>query len=395
MITADVAVVGAGVQGASTAFSLTERGVANVAVFDKAFVGAGATGKSSAVIRVYAPNMLEVKLISESYKWFMDWENRVGGDCGFVRTGWLRIVPEGEVAKLRGCVAMVRSVGIAAYEMDATQVKEIAPEFAVGDIVLAGYEPDAGYADPWSATHALMAAARRRGAQLFQGVEVLGIEVKGHRVVGLQTTAGAVSAPTVVVANNAWAPRLLGTLGIAVPIVPTLYQVAVFHRPPAVGRHVSCTDGSLGIYLRMEGQHMTLVGTSTGIAHVDPDNVPDHPASDFWADVAERISRRIPAMADATSGKGMTGIYDMTPDHEPLLGPIPGYDGLYIQAGFSGAGFKTGPAVGQVMAELITTGASTLIDWHLLRLTRFAEGSPLVGDFDHLVATEVSKIPWP
>lgn len=396
MITADVAIVGGGVHGASTAFSLAERGVTNVAVFEKSFVGAGATGKSSGLVRFHYTNVQEVTLTWVSYRdWFLVWKDRVGGECGLVNNvGMIRIVPEYHVPNLRGTLAMMRTVGVNTYEVDAQQVKEIEPQFDVSDITVAGYEPEAGYADPSSTAVSFMEAARRHGARLHQGVEVYSIKVEGDRVVGLETSDGAVSAPIVLVANNAWAPRLLGKLGVDVPIVPEWHQVAVFYRPPGVGRHVMCIDSILDMYFRVEGQNMTLLGTGEGKPNADPDNYDSRPTMAFWAEAAEKLTRRMPAMADATAGRGMTGIYDVTPDGKPLLGPVPGFEGLYIQAGFCGTGFKISPAVGAMMAELITTGKTTLLDWRPLRLTRFAEGQPLIGEFEYLTESGKRKDAW-
>ncbi|MBI4507555.1 MAG: FAD-binding oxidoreductase [Chloroflexi bacterium] len=396
MITADVAVVGGGVHGASTAFNLAERSVTNVAVFEKSFIGAGATGKSSGLVRFHYTNVQEVTLTWVSYRdWFLVWKERVGGECGLVdHVGMLRIVPEHHVTNLRGALAMMRAVGVDTYEVDAQQVREIEPQLDVSDITVAGFEPQSGYADPSSTAVSLMEAARQRGVRLFQGVEVHGVKVEGGRVVGLETSAGDVSAPVVLVANNAWAPRLLGKLGVDVPISPEWHQVAVFYRPPSVGRHVMCIDSILDMYFRIEGQNMTLLGTGEGKPHADPDSYDSRPTMEFWAEAAEKLTQRMPAMADASAGRGMTGIYDVTPDGKPLLGPVPGIDGLYVQAGFCGTGFKIAPAVGDMMAELITTGKTTLLDWRPLRLTRFAEGEPLMGEFEYLTETGKRKDAW-
>jgi len=200
--TADVVVIGAGIHGASTAFHLARRG-ARVIVLERSVAGAGATGRSSGLVRMHYDLAAESALARRSFDYFSDWPNQVGGECGFVRTGFVRIVaPELEDA-LRANVADQLGLGVNTSVISAADVRELAPGMTVDDFTFAAYEPDSGYADPTGACASLLAAARTHGAQVQQGSAVQSIEVDGERVVGVRTARGAISAPVVVLAAGA------------------------------------------------------------------------------------------------------------------------------------------------------------------------------------------------
>src|SRR6187455_3351474 len=187
--TADVVVIGGGVQGASLAFHLASRGV-RVTVVERSTIGAGATGRSSGLVRVYYDLLAEARIAAVAIEWFGDWEARVGGDCGFTRAGFLWIEDGDATERVRANVASHRELGVDSRVVDAAAIRELAPGLAVTDDEVAAWEPGSGYADPSMTAGSFMRAARDRGARLVQGAAVTAIPVDGGRVRGVVTTGG-------------------------------------------------------------------------------------------------------------------------------------------------------------------------------------------------------------
>ena len=182
--TADVIIIGGGIHGASTAFHLAEHGL-KAMVIEKNTLGSAATGRSSGLVRMHYDLEPESRLAWESFQYFRDWGRRVGGDCGFTRTGFIQIITTGYEEQLRANVVMHQQIGIPSLLVSADDVRRLAPQFNVDDIVVAAYEPESGYADPSATTMTMMDAARRRGAQLLQGCIVTGIQVESGKISGV------------------------------------------------------------------------------------------------------------------------------------------------------------------------------------------------------------------
>jgi len=379
--TADVVVVGAGVQGASTALHLARRGV-KVVVLERSSVGAGATGRSSGFVRMHYDLALEAELAWRSLPWFTDWAGRVGdGDCGFVRTGFVQLVPAAHADALRANVANQRALGIRTEVVTPEAAAAIVPGMVVDDVVAAAWEPDSGYADPTGTAAGLLAAARRASAAYAGGIRVTAIRTLGDRVTGVETDRGRIDAPVVVDAAGAWAGELARTAGLDIPIRPWRHDTAYFGLPATRPSSIPIVLDHIGlVYFRPEGRDLLLVGLETGN---DMGGSPDRPLVPFDGSqvplLAERVCARVPWMADGDFRTGHGGQDGMTPDQRAILGPA-GPDGLFLQCGFSGSGFKTAPTIGQVMAEWILDGAPRTVDLRPFGLDRFARGAPLVGE---------------
>jgi len=192
--TYDVIVIGAGIAGVSTAFHLSRRDC-RVAVLEKKFVAAEATGRSSGLVRMHYDLEAESRLAWASFDYFRNWQERVGGECGFTRTGFLQIVAPTHNKQLHANVAMHQRIGIPSSLVTADDVKRLAPAFVTDDFELAAYEPESGYADPGSTAAALMTAARERGARLIQDCRVSQVKTSGGRVTGVETNQGGFAAP--------------------------------------------------------------------------------------------------------------------------------------------------------------------------------------------------------
>ncbi|HEY2080862.1 MAG TPA: FAD-binding oxidoreductase [Streptosporangiaceae bacterium] len=379
-MTADVIIIGAGVIGAATALHLSRLGVGDVLVIDRATAGAGMSCRSSALVRMHYTFPPEVQLAVRSDAMFEAWPELTGRPCCIRRTGFARIVAPGEESALRANLAMQRALGARAEEIDAAGLTELAPGFCVDDISCAGWEPDGGYGDGAVVAGDLLAAARARGVRYRPGTRVHGLVRDGDRVTGVRVGAdnGTEHAGTVILAAGVWSPGLARTVGLCLPIETELHQVAVLAHPPWAGAPFACIDSVTQTYFRPEAAgEMTLVGSFVGPRGADPDRVPDTASAEDVAPQVQRASHRVPALADAGIARGVTGAYDMTPDARPLLGQLPGLDGLIIAAGFSGMGFKIAPAVGEGIAGLIAGASPGSVDLTPFRPSRFDEGSPI------------------
>ena len=378
--TADVIIIGGGIQGASLAFHLAQRGV-KAAVLEQRFIAAEATGRSSGLVRMHYDLELESKLAWISFQYFRDWEQRVGGDCGFTRTGFLKIVAPKYVEQLRANVVMQQRIGIDTTVITAEEVTRMAPYLVTDDFAIAAYEPDSGYADPSASTMALMQAARQKGACLVQDCQVTGILVEGGKVSGVKSSQGDFSAPVVVNAAGAWAAQIGRMAGLEIPVQVWRHDT-IFIRQPAelAANHLTVIDDAQTMYFRPETGGLTLLGLEDGNPVGDsPDEFADSVAPDFVDRAVDRICRRIPLMEQGSLHSTHGGIDGITPDQRAILGQA-GPDGFYLACGFSGTGFKIGPAVGLCMAELIVDGRAQTVDITPFALERFAKGKELVGE---------------
>ncbi len=378
--TADVIIIGAGIQGASLAFHLAQRGV-KATVLEKQFIAAQATGRSSGLVRMHYDLELESMLAWLSFQTFRDWERQVGGDCGFTRTGFLKIVAPKFEEQLRANVVMQQRIGIDTTVVTAEEVARMAPYLVTEDFTIAAYEPESGYADPSASTMALMQAARQKGASLVQDCRVTGILVKGGKVRGVKSSQGDLFAPVVVNAAGAWAAQVGRMAGLEMPVRVWRHDTIFIRHPAELGStHLTVIDDAKSMYFRPETGGLTLLGLEDGNpVGESPAEFADSVAPDFVDRAVDRICQRIPLMEQGSLHSTHGGIDGITPDQRAILGQA-GPDGFYLDCGFSGTGFKIGPAVGLCMAELIVDGRAQTVDIAPFALNRFAEGKELVGE---------------
>ncbi len=387
--TADVVVIGAGIVGTSAAFYLSQRGL-KVVLVDKRFVAAGATGKSSAIIRQHYSNPVTAKMAHWGVRVFQNFAEEVGGECGYTKTGFAILVNERDRRGLEENVALQQSVGINTRVVSAAELAELDPGIQVTDEMIGAYEPDGGYADPALTCAGLADAAKRFGAQVRQSTTVTGIALRGGRVASIETSAGEISTPAVVNCANAWAPSIAKMVGVELPIEASRHQVATFQRPPQYKQpHLTTGDFINNIYARPDGG-LTLVGSidpNEANEKADPDRYNESADFDFIEFASARICQRYPFMQQALNKGGWTGIYDITPDWHPIIDEAPAGSGVFHAAGFSGHGFKLGPAVGVMIADMVTrTRAPTDgLDRRMFRLSRFAENDPVRGKYEYSI----------
>ena len=374
-------VVGAGVVGSSIAFHLAEKGV-DVLVVDRDGPAAGSTARSGALVRAHYPTALEADLAWESIAgYFERWGERVGGGCGFTRTGFAYLAGEDRVEALRHNVALQKAVGVETELVSPAELAEIEPALDVSGVALAAYEPRGGYADPTATAISLLRAAQKLGAR-SEKRRVTGLRGSGGKITGIESENGPLDADVVVLAAGAWSVPLAASAGLDVPVEAARVQVAVLERPYTLPTHLTIIDSVNGFYARPAAERGTLVGTRSALSYLeDPDIWDPEPDPGFAGEARSLLSRRIPALRDAPCRSGRAGVLDMTPDGRPLLGPA-GPEGLYLAFGWSGTGFKKAPAVGAEVARWVVDGAPERAELASYKPERFRTGDLVFGEYE-------------
>jgi len=384
----DAIVIGGGVIGTSIAYHLARFGARHVLLVERGEVGGGTSAQSSCIVRTHYSVPENVALAHASLDIFADFPGYLedaDADCGLNRCGLLLIAPPGERSgALRATLALQRSHGIAASEIGADEARRIHPLLEFGDDPVIGWEPGAGYADAYLTLSAYARGARRLGTIVREHVDVVGLVRRGNRVRGILTRDGAIGAGVVVSAQNIWSHELSTWIGIDVPLAPMRHAVMTLAAATAYPRELPVVMDWLpedGIYFRSYSGGQVLVGdTGPGERLARPDvNQADVPL-DHVADIGEKLGRRLPSFADAGLAHSWTGVYDVTPDWNPVLGPLPGIDGLEVAFGFSGHGFKLSPIVGRIVAQS-ALGMAADLPLAPYSIERFAGGRLLIGGY--------------
>ncbi|GAB4458405.1 MAG: FAD-binding oxidoreductase [Armatimonadaceae bacterium] len=377
-------VIGGGVMGLCAALCLRRHG-AEITVLEKRYCGAGASGRSGAILRQHYSNPLTVAMARDGLRVYADFVNWAGGSSGFVRSGCLILADARARAALAGNVRLMQDAGCRAEVLEPHQIREVAPMLAVGAETLGAWEPDAGYCDPLTVLTTLELACRQEGVILETGAPVTKIQTAHGKVTGVETDAGQFTSDSVLCCAGPWTNHLLEPLGVSVPIQNTRPLLTFFARPLSLPHHPVVGDLTGEIYFRPD-ESRTLVG-ALDLSHDDP--VPDPDTLDETVPAAfvrfcrERVTARMPEIENGFGRGGYAGIYDCTPDMHPVLGAVPEVSGLYLAAGFSGHGFKLAPVVGQGLAELMVKGMYETLDLSPLAPTRYAENAPIRASYEY------------
>lgn len=379
----DTIIIGAGVIGVSIAFHLAERGLKPV-ILERKTVASGATGYSSGLIRMHYDLAVESELAFVSFsKYFINWRERVGGECGFMRTGFLQIAKREHEDKLRGNVGNQQRIGINTSIISADDVKKLAPDFLTDQFDVAAYEPDSGYADATLTTNSFLDSAKRNGATLIQNCEVTAIHTSGGRVTGVTTNKGEFSAPIIVNAAGTWASQVAKMAAVDVPLETWTHDVAFLHRPPTLGNFPAVIDDTISSYFRPEGSALILAaGEDESMRNEAPDAEEQIPTPNFLDNLIENMCKRIPKIEESGLHSVHVGRDGLTPDQRAIFGGA-GPEGFYLACGLSGTGFKISPAAGASMSELILDGKPKTVDISPFRFERFAEGQLIKGEFEY------------
>ena len=381
---ANVVVIGGGVNGTSIAMHLSRMGAGKVILVEKGHLAGGASGRSGAMVREHYLHPTLVKMAMEASDIFHNFGDAVGGDARFIETGRLLLFGERDADAARANVEMNRELGVDIQTLAPSQILEIVPQVHMGGIALGVYEPNSGYADPMATTYAYAEQARIHGAEILTGCAVTGIKTAGGRVTGVETEDGTIEADAVVAAIGPWVNKLAAPLGEFLPVTPIRVQMVHLRRPPTLeSLNTNIIDYTTGAYFRVDAGYSTLVGGEDWddlSEVVNPDafglNADHDTITRFW----DRARLRFPEFGAATQRGGYGSLYDMTPDGNPILDSAGTIEGLYWATGFSGHGFKLSPVVGRMVAELVLHGDSSDHSIREFRASRFDEGDLLEAE---------------
>ena len=392
-MSAEVVIVGGGLEGTAVAWALARRGVTGVEVMERDTVGSGGTGKSSGVVRCHYGVSSLASMANKGMELFENAREILGTDIGFHQTGYVVGVGEPNVVALRASLADQRAVGVQTEEIDAAEVAKLWPTADLDDFAAFAWEARGGYGDAYATAQAFAAAARRDGARIRQSTTVTEILVSGSRVRGVRLADGTtVATGTVVVAAGPWSVPLLRGHGLDVPITVHREQIVLVDPGTDLGKVPVFSDLVSLQYVRPELSGEILFGNSdlATLEAADPDHYANRADTDFLERAVEKLAHRFPGLPEASIASTYAGCYDVTPDFNPVISATP-IDGLIIATGFSGHGFKIAPAVGALVADLVTEGRSTdpTIPESDFRLSRFADNDLLRSPHPYVGAGEM------
>ncbi len=380
---ADIIIIGGGVIGCSTAYNLARLGAGRVALLERGDICSGGTAKSCAIVRTHYSIETNLNHAVESLKIFRDFDQIIGGDAGWQRTGYLILGPEAHRAPMLAVFARQNARGIDTRVLSPAEAAEMHPLLNFSDAEVIGYDSQAGYADPYLTTTSYANRAKELGVAVHTGATVTGLRAAGG-LTTVATSRGDFTAPHVVLAAGPWTNRLAADLGLSFPYeisrhkVITLKIARPYEKTWPIVKDLTTPDK---IYFRPDSGGVVLIGTGD---HGDPiddaDTLTDAIDEAHLERIGNLIAHRMPPFADAQYVAGWTGPYDIAADWNPIVGAVPGYDGLYVAVGFSGHGFKLAPTIGEALAQTIL-GQEVRVPITDYGLDRFAAGHALHGAY--------------
>jgi sarcosine oxidase subunit beta len=351
---ARVIIIGGGIMGASTAYHLARRGCSGVVILEKDLLAQASTGLSAGGIRQQFSHPANIRLSQEAVRVFERFEDEFGVDIEFRQVGYLFLAQsEGVWAEFLANVEIQRRHNIPVEALSPEEIRYRWPYLHVADLRGGTFCPQDGYADPYMAAMGFAGAARRLGVHIEEGTRVTAIRAQAGRISGVETTRGPIRAPVVVNVAGPWGGQVARMAGFDLPVHPYRRQVFMTQAFRPIPKPVPMVlDIEPAFYLRGEGPGL-LLGMSD--PH-EPSSFKTHVDYDFMERIIDAAIHRAPLLENAEILRGWGGLYAITPDDNPIIGPLPGVEGLFCAIGFSGHGFQQAPTVGRILAELILDG---------------------------------------
>ncbi|SDW42284.1 sarcosine oxidase subunit beta [Amycolatopsis xylanica] len=365
--TAEVVIIGGGVVGVSAAFHLAEAGV-DVLLLERDELASGSTSKAAGGVRAQFSDPVNIALGARSIELLERFARRPGGEIDLRQHGYLFLLDKpGDVAAFTAGVAVQNTAGVPSRMLEVAEARALSPIISTEGLLAAAYSPRDGHCTPEAVVQGFAQGARRLGATIRRHCAVTGIETTGGHLSAVHTTAGTVRTSTVVCAAGAWSAEIGELAGVDLPVRPLRRQIRVTEPIPALPPGLPMTiDFGTTFYFHPEGAGL-LIGMS------DPDEEFGYhlSAHDGWLErLGSAVLRRAPGLAEVGIAHGWAGLYEISPDHNAIIGQSAGVPGFFYATGFSGHGFGQGPAVGEVLRDLVL-GEKPFVDVSTLDVQRF------------------------
>jgi sarcosine oxidase subunit beta len=369
---ASVVIIGGGVIGTSAAFHLAEAGV-DVVLVERAELGAGSTSRAAGGIRTQFSDLLNISIAQRSHDAFLDFARRPGWEIDFKQVGYLFVLSrESDLEAFEHSVALLNDHGGDARIVSATEACSLSPLLGGDDILAGAFSPGDGHATPEGVVQGYASGARAHGAQIRVGCEVLAIETRAGEIVRVVTNRGAIATGVVICAAGAWSQRCGAMVGVELPVSPVRRQILFTEAIDDLPARLPMTiDFSSSFYFHREGPGL-LMGMS------DPSQQPGfsvQTTDDWIPELMKVVQRRAPRIAQAGIRGGWAGLYEVTPDHNAIIGEADDVPRFLYATGFSGHGFLQGPAVGEILRDLVLR-RTPFVDVAPLSVERFPAASP-------------------
>lgn len=373
---ASVVIIGGGVMGTSIAFHLAEAGVRDVVLLERSDLGSGSTCKAAGGVRAQFSDPINIALGLRGLDAFERFPERPGQEIDLRQPGYLFLLTsEEQVAAYEESAALQNRMGVPTRMLTPSEAARLNPAVSVEDVLAASFHPRDGYCSPESVVLGYATAARRLGATIRPHTEVIGIEVIGGEITGVRTDSGTVRTSAVILAAGAWSAPLGAMAGIDLPVQPLRRQILITEPLPSTLAEVvthgtpMTIDASTTFYFHREGPGILL-----GMSYRDETPGFRWEYSEAWLpELVEAMERRAPDLLDVGIAHRWVGMYEVTPDHNALLGASTDVNRLLYACGFSGHGFLQGPAVGEVVRDLFL-GVEPAIDVSPFTAERFTSG---------------------
>ena len=369
---ADVVVIGGGVMGTSAAFHLAEAG-ADVCLVERAELASGSTSRAAGGIRAQFSDPLNVAIGLRSIAAFERFCERPGAEIDLHQVGYLFLLDrEEDVAAFEESIGLQNELGVPSRLLTPEEAAELCPIAGLGGVLAATFCPLDGHASPEAVVQGYAAGATAHGARVATHCAVTRIDVGGDGIEGVATERGYVETNVVACTAGAWSPEVSGMVGLELPVEPVLREVGYTAPLAGLPDRVPLTiDFSTGFYFHREGP-----GLLFGMADPAQPAGFDAPTDPQWLErVFEVAERRLPMLLDAGIAGGWKGYYEVTPDHNALVGESSEVARFLYATGFSGHGFLQGPAIGEIVRDLVL-GREPPVDVSPLAVERFARSAP-------------------
>lgn len=351
---ADIVVVGAGIMGLATAYHLAkDHGQQRVLVLDEGYLCGGASGRNGGGVRAQWSSEANVRLMQESLERCKEFAREHRINTWFRQGGYLFLARDdaraGELAK---SVALQRSLGLKTELIDGARAQRIVPELEPRGVVAASYNADDAVVFPWPFVWGYAEGARALGVDIHTFCRVDAIEMSGGRVSGVVTERGTVQTPIVVNACGAFSPKLAASVGIDLPTKPHRHEICASEPlKPFLGPLVAELGSGLYFSQSTRGEIVGGIGNNK-----TPDGTSQASSVRFLALYARALLTTCPLLASLKVQRQWAGLYDLSPDHAPIVGPVDEAPGFFLASGFMGHGFMMAPAVGKRLAHAIVSG---------------------------------------